>query len=358
MTERIDVLLKSSKNDNSIDDAIREQKLKLSKIKHQINSIVDGISSDIDNIGREISHNFEDTISSKLEAIVSGKSNNFDSEAVSAINTTAGLMITEYKTRIASTIKNKADEALLHDSSVSLRGLMELDLSRYAVGNLSYNLSLNELGHQYDSAISTVAKVASVAGIAVSAVSAIGSVGSSIAKSVTNGAKEVAASAATVSTISSLADTASDIGSIISNNRTKRQMQEILSRGQQYADQLTAVNNINNQVGAATGANKGIIESMVGFVTDKTMGKPQRKRAIHEYIDSSLLPEFNLALNSASFNLQNDIRNALTAEASSSTQEITNALENLKSTKNEQESQRVSQINKLKELKKELLNLQ
>ncbi len=40
------------------------------------------------------------------------------------------------------------------------------------------------------------------------------------------------------------------------------------------------------------GADKGIVESMVGFVTDKAMGKPQRKRAIHIYMDETLMPSF------------------------------------------------------------------
>ena len=91
MVARIDTLLSSAKSDESLDDAVREQQLKLNKIKRQIASAVDSISSELDDIKRKVSREFEDSIFARLDSIVTGKSDNYDAEAISAINNTASL---------------------------------------------------------------------------------------------------------------------------------------------------------------------------------------------------------------------------------------------------------------------------
>ena len=95
------------------------------------------------------------------------------------------------------------------------------------------------------------------------------------------------------------------------------------------------------------GSDKGMIDSLVGFATDKMMGKPQRARAIRNYIDSSLAPEFKSTLNQNSQRLVSSIRDGLLNEASILIGQKTEALNQLKTEKEEKKeafNQRIEQL--------------
>lgn len=330
LTEQVEDLMNASATDKDLDEAIRRCQYELDKIKRNIDRLVESTSEEIEEYERTVTRRFEDTISSKLSTLVTGKSNNFDAEAVSAINTTATLLVNEYKNGIQSLLREKARSVRGTDNEIPLNSLEELDMSDVQVQGLSYNLDLNTMGHEYDGAI----KVGVIAAAAVGAVA--------IAASTVGAAGAVAADTAI-----ELADTATDVGSMISTTKAVSRIEKAERLVTNAAEKYATVETTNQNVGQQMGSDKGMIDSLVGFATDKMMGKPQRARAIRNYIDSSLAPEFKSTLNQNSQRLVSSIRDGLQNEASILIGQKTEALNQLKTEKEEKKeafNQRIEQL--------------
>jgi hypothetical protein len=143
-----------------------------------------------------------------------------------------------------------------------------------------------------------------------------------------------------------------DIGSIVSNRNTVNRISAFADR---TSEKYTSIQNYNENIGQQVGAGKGIVESLVGLATDKAMGKPQRRRAIHEYMDGTLLPEFKSEISRITTSLTELIRNCLRQEASCSIAEMSNALNELQRVKKEKVEEYNNRISKLRDYKNELL---
>ena len=345
LVQRIDELLKASSSDKDLDNAIRQQEYELNKLNRNIDKLVESATDDINEQGRKISRKFEDIVSGKLETLIAGKSNNFDGEAISAINNTSSLLLNEFKDEIQEILTQKARDRKGTEESISLHSLEEMDISNLSISNISYNLDLNSLGHQYDSMISTGVKVvgvvAAVAGAAAYAAPLIGEVGA----------------AASISTAANIADTATDVGSIVSNRKTVGRIERAMNFAERAGVQYNKIDNFNQQAGQRVGCSKGIVESLVGFVTDKTMGKPQRRRAIRIYMDETLSPQFKQEMQRLSKQLSNSIRNALQQEAKTMIEQKTASLEKLKVEKQEKKVQYEQRISQLRDYKNQILTL-
>ncbi len=122
--------------------------------------------------------------------------------------------------------------------------------------------------------------------------------------------------ASTVENVIDVSDTVTDIGSMISNQKTVGRMERASGFVTRAADKYNSFNESNQQMGEKVGSDKGIVDSLVGLVTDKLMSKPQRVSAIRNYIDGSFAPEFKSGLQSVSQSLVNSIRASLHDEAS------------------------------------------
>ena len=105
------------------------------------------------------------------------------------------------------------------------------------------------------------------------------------------------------------------------------------------------------------GANKGIVESMVGFVTDNTWGKPQRKRAIRNYMDNSLMPDFKREITVVGNQLIANIRISLQEEASETIDAKRSSLEKLKQERKDKKDAYNQRINQIRDYKHELMTL-
>ena len=345
LVQRIDELLKASSSDKDLDNAIRQQEYELNKLNRNIDKLVESATDDINEQGRKISRKFEDIVSGKLETLITGKSNNFDGEAISAINNTSSLLLNEFKDEIQEILTQKARDRKGTEESISLHSLEEMDISNLSISNISYNLDLNSLGHQYDSIISTGVKVvgvaAAVAGAAVYAAPLVGEMGTAMA----------------IDTAANIADTATDVGSIVSNRKTVGRIERAMNIAERAGVQYNKIDNFNQQAGQQVGCSKGIVESLVGFVTDKTMGKPQRRRAIHNYMDETLSPQFKQEMQRLSKQLSNSIRNALQQEAKTMIEQKTASLEKLKVEKQEKKVQYEQRISQLRDYKNQILTL-
>ena len=353
LVNRVDEMLTASSSDENLDMEIRRLQLDLDKIKRNINRLIDSMASDISEDGSKISRRFEDSMYEKLGALVAGGSANMDNDALSVINNTASLLLSEYKNNIMGILKSKVQSAQGSDSEIPVESLMSIDLSGIQISGLSYDLDLNSMGHEYDGMIKTgviaVAAVAAVAATvatagAASAATAAGAEGAAG----TAGAASAAGTAATTVAASKavdIVDTATDVGSIIYTSK----MMKRIAKTEEFAGK--AVDKYNKIEKADK---KGILSSMVGFATERLLSKPQRVRAVRNYVDGTLAPEFKSQMENLSQSVVNMVRGSLQNDASEMIAQKTAMLNELKEQSSEHKAEFARRKETLKQYKEKL----
>lgn len=325
LVNRVDEMLTASSSDENLDMEIRRQQLDLDKIKRNINRLIDSMASDISEDGSKISRRFEDSMYEKLGALVAGGSANMDNDALSVINNTASLLLSEYKNNIMGILKSKVQSAQGSDSEIPVESLMSIDLSGIQISGLSYDLDLNSMGHEYDGMI----KTGVIAVAAVATVAAAGTVATTVAAS-----KAV-----------DIVDTATDVGSIIYT----RKMMKRIAKTEEFAGK--AVDKYNKIEKADE---KGILSSMVGFATERLLSKPQRVRAVRNYVDGTLAPEFKSQMENLSQSVVNMVRGGLQNDASEMIAQKTAMLNELKEQCSEHKAEFARRKETLKQYKEKL----
>lgn len=356
LVNRVDEMLTASSSDENLDMEIRRQQLDLDKIKRNINRLIDSMASDISEDGSKISRRFEDSMYEKLGALVAGGSANMDNDALSVINNTASLLLSEYKNNIMGILKSKVQSAQGSESEIPVESLMSIDLSEIQISGLNYNLDLNSMGHEYDGMIKTgviaVAAVATVAAAvatagAAGAAGAAGTAGAAGAAG-TAGAASAAGTVATTVAASKavdIVDTATDVGSIIYT----RKMMKRIAKTEEFAGK--AVDKYNKIEKADK---KGILSSMVGFATERLLSKPQRVKAVRNYVDGTLAPEFKSQMENLSQSVVNMVRGSLQNDASEMIAQKTAILNELKEQCSEHKAEFARRKETLKQYKEKL----
>lgn len=364
LVNRVDEMLTASSSDENLDMEIRRQQLDLDKIKRNINRLIDSMASDISEDGSKISRRFEDSMYEKLGALVAGGSANMDNDALSVINNTASLLLSEYKNNIMGILKSKVQSAQGSDSEIPVESLMSIDLSGIQISGLNYNLDLNSMGHEYDGMIKTgVIAVAAVAAVAATvatagaagagAAGAAGTAGTAGAAGAagaagTAGAASAAGTVATTVAASKavdIVDTATDVGSIIYTSK----MMKRIAKTEEFAGK--AVDKYNKIEKADE---KGILSSMVGFATERLLSKPQRVRAVRNYVDGTLAPEFKSQMENLSQSVVNMVRGGLQNDASEMIAQKTAMLNELKEQCSEHKAEFARRKETLKQYKEKL----
>lgn len=359
LVNRVDEMLMASSSDENLDMEIRRQQLDLDKIKRNINRLIDSMASDISEDGSKISRRFEDSMYEKLGALVAGGSANMDNDALSVINNTASLLLSEYKNNIMGILKSKVQSAQGSDSEIPVESLMSIDLSGIQISGLNYNLDLNSMGHEYDGMIKTgVIAVAAVAAVAATvatagAAGAAGTAGTAGAAGAagaagTAGAASAAGTVATTVAASKavdIVDTATDVGSIIYTSK----MMKRIAKTEEFAGK--AVDKYNKIEKADK---KGILSSMVGFATERLLSKPQRVRAVRNYVDGTLAPEFKSQMENLSQSVVNMVRGGLQNDASEMIAQKTAMLNELKEQCSEHKAEFARRKETLKQYKEKL----
>lgn len=353
MLGRIDRLMSASSSDKETDEAIHEQQYSLDKLNRNIDRLISDLRSDINDIETSISREFEDKVFDSLDAIVAVNSNDFDSEAISTINSLSSLLFSDYKVQVQKRLREKAESRSQSDDAVNLRSISELDMSSYAINGLSYNLNLNTIGHEKDGAIANglkvAAAVAAVATVASAAPTALGA-----ATGAASGAGATAGAAASSASALGAADLVLDAGTILYARSKLSKMERMAKYAGQASEHLTKINDADHKFGEQMGASKGMVESLVGFVTENMCSKPQRRRAIINYIDGTLAPQFKSELSQISNALTQAISDILHQEASTSAEQMVSALNELKSARTAKEAEFKERMAKLKDYKREL----
>ncbi|MCI6110282.1 MAG: dynamin family protein [Prevotella sp.] len=363
LVNRVDEMLTASSSDENLDMEIRRQQLDLDKIKRNINRLIDSMASDISEDGSKISRRFEDSMYEKLGALVAGGSANMDNDALSVINNTASLLLSEYKNNIMGILKSKVQSAQGSDSEIPVESLMSIDLSGIQISGLNYNLDLNSMGHEYDgmiktgviavAAVATVAAAVATAGAAGAAAGAAGTAGTAGAAGTaaaagtagTAGAAGTVATTVAASKAVDIIDTATDVGSIIYT----RKMMKRIAKAEEFAGK--AVDKYNKIEKADE---KGILSSMVGFATERLLSKPQRVRAVRNYVDGTLAPEFKSQMENLSQSVVNMVRGGLQNDASEMIAQKTAMLNELKEQCSEHKAEFARRKETLKQYKEKL----
>ena len=359
LVNRVDEMLTASSSDENLDMEIRRLQLDLDKIKRNINRLIDSMASDISKDGSKISRRFEDSMYEKLGALVAGGSANMDNDALSVINNTASLLLSEYKNNIMGILKSKVQSAQGSDSEIPVESLMSVDLSGIQISGLNYNLDLNSMGHEYDgiiktgviavAAVATVAAAVATAGAAGAAAGAAGTAGTAGAAAAgtagTAGAAGTVATTVAASKAVDIVDTATDVGSIIYT----RKMMKRIAKTEEFAGK--AVDKYNKIEKADK---KGILSSMVGFATERLLSKPQRVRAVRNYVDGTLAPEFKSQMENLSQSVVNMVRGSLQNDASEMIAQKTAMLNELKEQCSEHKAEFARRKETLKQYKEKL----
>ena len=299
LIEQMNVVLNAGEDDASMEEALQSEEKKLRVINKRIDKLYADIQEEINDVTRSAERSFEDTIASKLESMIANRGVNFDSEASSAINNTSSLIVSALRGEIKSIVLNNLSKYQNAEDMIHLSSLEDIDVSNYSVNGLSYDLNLNEMGHQYDGYIATGIKVAAIA-----AAAEVGAMGAEAAE--------------TYGVIDAVIDGAQEIENLKSK------------------------------------ASSGLVESMVGLITDNTMGKPQRRRAIHEYMDSYLVPAFKAELQSKTQILFNNISSIIKKDAACAIEETKKAISSLREQRLNNHSEYLQKVSTIKKYKEQL----
>lgn len=356
MLARIDELLNTPNSDDAIRDQIAQKKLELNKVQRKIDNVIEAAKGEIEDAQRDCSRNFEDTISERLESLVSGKSNDFDAEALSTINGVASLILSEYRDQVSKTLHVHAAKST--EDGIDMSTLSSIDVSSLSIKGLSYNLDLNSLGHEYDGYISTGVKVAAAAAVVAATVAtagaAAGAAGTATAGAAGTAAAGTAeASAATIATATSVADTATDVGSMVVTSKLLSRLNKAEKVVSNVSKKYEMIENTEEKIQQKV-TSKGLVSSMVGFFTDKAMGNPQRRRAIHNYMDDTLMPQFNSQLKHMTSVVVDSVRQSVMQGAESAMTEMTNAINSLREAQKKHEDEYQRRMATLRDYKNEL----
>lgn len=130
MLKQVEELMSASLSDENTDEAIRMCQQELDRVKRQIERLVDSVADDIDEQERTTTRKFEDIIFDKLNTLVTGKSSDFDNEAMTTINNTASLLMNSYKNGIQAAICEKArnQSESEKEDGISLESLKNMNL--------------------------------------------------------------------------------------------------------------------------------------------------------------------------------------------------------------------------------------
>ena len=337
----ITTLKRATNSDEELDDAIEEQEQKLGKLNSSIQKIVDSLTDDITEVSRKAEKTFEDTVSNRLEILTGSKSANYDAEAISIINNSASLIISNMCAEIQNIVLAKAAKST---NEVEFSSLDKVDLSSFSADGLTYNLNLNTIGHEHDGKIATGLKIAAaIAAVCICAPAA--------------GAAEAGTAAAEAGTAGSIfanygkADLAVDVVQTAAIVKEKKQREETIKKYEEQKELIRQkygeYNRQDQLLGQQMGASKGVVESMVGLVTDSTVAKPQRRRAIHQYMDSTLMPNFKALIKRNYDRLLASIHNGLLNDSTLFITELKESLNRLKEERRTKENDFRAKIQKL-----------
>lgn len=295
MLDYIDTLLKNAESPKELDKQIASEQKKLDVLKKNIEAVLDEARDKITFVEDDYKNKFSDSLSDKLDNIVRARSDNYDREVFAAVNSTASLLLSQYQGEVKNAISGIATSKKNTSQEIPLQTVGMIDLSSILPESygFSYNLHLSGLGHEKDEAITNTIK--GILAVGKTIVENINKSGNSYSEPDINAKK-------------SATDYAKSFAAV----------------GKEIFDEYEKVDSADNIVP------NGFIGTSVYWITDQLSGKPQRRRAIQNYIEGSLIPEFNALLENSKSSLITVIGQLLNEEAKSSVEQKEDSLKKLK----------------------------
>lgn len=312
LLQNIENLLSSSSKDKDLDMEVKKMESELTRIARNIEKLISRMRDDIEDRERVISRAFEDSMLIKLDSLIARKSNNYDAEATAIINQTSSAMLGEYLSSIHGILQEKAMSAYGSDEEIPLESLSTVDVSSVNV-DLSHcsNIGLNSMGHEYDGLIKgavigtlAIGAVIAAAPVVASAAGAAGAAGAGAAGAAGAGATGAAVSkGVAVATTAGVIDTATDIGSMVSNRKLRRQLQ-LKEVSEKAAKNVQKIAEVGGKVITQTQMieekdTKGFFNSISSMISERAFSKPQRRKAVGDFVNNTLAPSFKQQLQSS-----------------------------------------------------------
>lgn len=319
LSARIVELLAETASYEKLEESIRDSKSELDRLKRNIDNLIEDTETEVRNVEKTICRNFNNTVFERLESLVVSKSDNFDNAALSIISSAQSLHLGEYKNKVQEILYEKARNRRLGDNGINLQSLNEIDCyGQMSFSEIPYNLNLNALGHEYDGFVTGGVKVLATVGLAAATVATAGA--ALAGAGAVAGAGAIASGAGAIGMgktliTANVIDSVTDVAAMVSNRKLRLDMEKARQVANEYSSASSKVEGLNQNMGQQVGQKKGIIEGLVSKVT-AGMGKPQRQRAIHEYIDCTLVPHFESQMKSVSSGVLAIIKETLDREAS------------------------------------------
>lgn len=344
MSDFVLELIEKSESTDNLEMQIDQAERKLDKIKRNINRLIQDAESSVEEIGNACINRFAKTVTERLETVVRDQGRDIDEQVYAAVNMVATQNIDFLKRDIQIALIKLARNRKSSEEAVPLQFLESFDLSSVSVPELSYDLNLASLGHKHD-------KLIGYAAMAAAAAATVWIAGPALVSGAATGRGAAQLAGGMVSKVGKkdaleVVDIATDVVNIQSNARTVNRIRNIA--------QKTAT--IDRTMQNFTPQQRGMLETSVGWVTDKLVGKPQRKKAIHLYVDETLKPEYKTHIGYVTNNLTQTISTMLQQEAQEITNYLKNALTELKTEETLSKEAYDKKIEKLKEFREFLQN--
>lgn len=329
MANVVEELLKQGNSTDEIDDALAEEQKKLDRISRNIDLLIRDAGACIEDKSEQAVSRFSKTVFAQIDHIVKNQGRDCDAAVYSAVNSTGIMVLKNFQKDLLSDILSLARMRQSRMEEVPLNVLETINLSENAFNGFSYDVDLASMGHKYDKAIG-------IAVLATAAVATMGVAAGAAGAAGTAGAARAAATSGSVA-IGTGATVATDIATdIYFYSRTKRNIEKaarIASQAGKYVGTVTGkmaeIDQKNQELGQKAGMKRGLIETSIGWVTE-FFAKPARQRAVNNYIEGSLIPEFRQQILSVADGIMREIRSLLTQEAVNGCEHIRAKLQELK----------------------------
>lgn len=330
---RVKVLLDASSDDDALADAVEAQKERRKSLEKAINSLSEEIEDEINAVKDRCFSSFKISVSERLNSLVMSGNADYDRDVVTIVNTSAASAINKYREDIRPIITSAARSTLSREG-ISLCALDQIELTDCNIGALPYVVNLGAVGHVHDKKIASAIKLAAAMAVAY----AVGQADENLDIQVGDGGL----SAGDVLTPAS-----------VSASTVSKAYRFITRTQEEYA----TVEGYDSSTGAQLGMQKGLVETAVGFASDRLAGKPQRMKAIADYLDNMLLPKFRIEIESLTKKILSQVSAVIYEAAGDTLNEISETLADMQRTLKESDANYAKKIAALKTYHKELTTI-
>lgn len=353
MAKIVKQMLAQSNSTAELDNAIQEEQHKLDKINRNIDSLLSEAEERIEDKADHTLSQFSKSVFAQVDNIVKAQGRDCSAAVNSAVNSTAVMLMQNFQKSVISDILSLARTRQSRMEEVPMSILETIDMAGNAFNGFSSSLDVSSVGHEWDKKIALVG-LAAVAVLATAGGAAVAGGAAAAGGTAAGGSAAAAVGTGTVAAGRAAGAVAVDMATDAILYKKISNISKARELGKEVSKNMQSINETNEALGQRLGQNRGVIETTVGWVTD-FFAKPARQRAVHNYIDGTLMPEFRQQLLDASYNIFGEISSLLRQEAQNSRDNIRANLQSLKVALSERKEEYAQKIETYKQYAK-LLN--